>query len=155
MAGASPLRFSTLAQKGAGEAARDVAAFVLAAWRATDFRRLRDFGSLSATSALGREMLVAGQWRQVLPALKETDLHPMPLKGAVTARCYPRPELRIYTDLDVMMPGEEIRQAQQVLVGLGYGSTMSATTWSQGNRLAKLRLKPTSNRTQILADFRR
>ena len=81
-------------------------------------------------AAVVREMLVARQWREVLSALNQAGLRPLPLKGAAIAQCYPRPELRAYGDLDILLPREEISRAKEALEHLGYRSRKPAMIWS-------------------------
>ena len=74
-------------------------------------------------AAVLRWMRVTHQSREVLAALSQAGLHPMPIKGATLAQHCPRPELRVYGDLDVLLPQGELARAVHAGVQNRIGQT--------------------------------
>jgi len=106
-------------------------------WNAEAFRTLQDAGEGKIWDALykdyhlalARDMLVTQQCREVLSALSQAGLRPMLVKGAAIARHYPRPELRPYGDIDVLLPQDQVARARDVLAELGYRAGQPSDAW--------------------------
>lgn len=72
-------------------------------------------------------MATAVQWMRLRAALSgvgsaldAADIRWLPLKGLDTAeRFFPRPELRLSSDIDLLVPGEQVDEARQVLEAAG------------------------------------
>jgi hypothetical protein len=70
-----------------------------------------------------REAGIQGQLAEVLDALAARGLIPIILKGAYLASAvYPAPGLRPMNDIDLLFRPEDLPQAEQVLLELGYGA---------------------------------
>lgn len=73
-----------------------------------------------------RELSLLNLWyslelKQVLAALKAANIRVMVLKGAdLAATVYPRPDLRYFDDIDLMVPPEDLTATVALLERLGY-----------------------------------
>jgi hypothetical protein len=83
-----------------------------------------------------RNEAIYEQLAQVLTACVQANLHPVALKGVHLAACfYAEPALRPMNDIDLLFTPEELPQAENVLLELGYrGKNKSAET---GARVTK------------------
>lgn len=52
---------------------------------------------------------------EVYQALREAQLHPLVVKGIVCRSLYPKPDLRLSTDEDLLIPQQEVLRCRQVL----------------------------------------
>lgn len=77
----------------------------------------------------GRAMIVERQLGQVLGALAGAGVPAVVVKGAALAALFPDPALRVYGDLDILVPQAQLDQAEAVLDGLGYRA-MFDREWS-------------------------
>lgn len=69
-----------------------------------------------------RNAVLFRETAQVTRALAAESIPVMPLKGLHLARfVYDEPALRSMADLDIMVPREQIRVAERIIVGMGYG----------------------------------
>lgn len=69
-----------------------------------------------------RSQAIYAQLAQVLAACTQANLHPVALKGVHLAACYyVAPALRPMNDIDLLFTPDELPQAENVLLELGYG----------------------------------
>ncbi len=61
---------------------------------------------------------------QVLKALEDVGISCVILKGSSSAACYPKPELRIMGDIDLLVKPEEQMDAVKILQAQGYGEVL-------------------------------
>jgi hypothetical protein len=74
-------------------------------------------------------MLAESQLAAVLGALTAAEVPAMVVKGAALGIFYPDPALRLYGDLDIMVPAAQLDMAEQALNGLGYHGFASKAWW--------------------------
>lgn len=73
-----------------------------------------------------RDMTVAQALTQIseeprlLAAFSHAGLHVLPVKGSSLRKLYPRPDYRQMSDIDLVIPSEELEQASGLLASLGY-----------------------------------
>lgn len=65
---------------------------------------------------------VALEQQHVLQALEENQIPCVILKGSSSALCYPKPELRVAGDIDLLLPKKHIQDAEHCLHRLGYAA---------------------------------
>lgn len=80
-------------------------------------------------TATAQAVVVEQQLGQVLEALTLAGIPVVVLKGAALAAFYPDPVLRIYNDLDVLVPHADLARAEHALLGLGY-RCLRAKEWA-------------------------
>jgi len=80
-------------------------------------------------SAAAQGIKAEGQLARVLEALSRADLAAIVIKGAALAAYYPDPSLRLYGDIDIMIPSGQIDLAEQTLYAEGYRSITSRSWW--------------------------
>ena len=69
-----------------------------------------------------RSQAIYAQLAQVLTACAQANLQPVALKGVHLAACYyPEPALRPMNDIDLLFTRQTLVQAEEILLGLGYG----------------------------------
>jgi len=84
----------------------------------------------SFTRAIARHVLMTRDLGLVLDALAGAGIEAMPLKGAVLAETlYPHPATRTFTDLDVLVRPDALRQTDDVLRSLGWRRTEGEHSW--------------------------
>ncbi|OHB71582.1 MAG: hypothetical protein A2W23_01965 [Planctomycetes bacterium RBG_16_43_13] len=74
-------------------------------------------------SVVSRNILQAGQLREVLKSLADKEISSIPLKGSVLSRfIYPELGLRDMADIDVLIKKDTLRETDAALRSLGYNS---------------------------------
>jgi len=69
----------------------------------------------------GVSLLIRGQVEEILQVLEARSVPAVVLKGSEFAdRLYPRPDLRPFTDADLLVPRRAMTEAQAVMAELGY-----------------------------------
>ncbi len=81
--------------------------------------------------ALRRTMLAERQLAELLAALGQAGVPTLVLKGSAAGAFYPDPALRVYGDLDFLVPKSQVLEAEQVLRALGYRSPLSRSWWQE------------------------
>lgn len=71
------------------------------------------------------------QLAELLAALSQAQVPAIVLKGATTGAFYPNPALRVYSDLDFLVPGSQILDAERALQALGYRATQPKSWWQE------------------------
>jgi hypothetical protein len=74
-------------------------------------------------------MLAEQQLAAVLGALSTAEVPALVVKGAALGSFYPDPALRLYGDLDIMVPETQLDTAEGALNGLGYHCFASKAWW--------------------------
>lgn len=69
---------------------------------------------------LRKGMLIMREIRDITAVCAENGIKPVILKGASSAYYYPRPMLRAWGDIDIIVPPDETEKARQLLEVLGY-----------------------------------
>lgn len=83
----------------------------------------------------GRNQLYLRELEQALAALEAEGVHALAIKGAALAyTLYTEPGLRPMSDLDVLLPGNEVEHAAAVIAALGY-QPAEMQTWQGMTRL--------------------
>ncbi|MDD4238164.1 MAG: nucleotidyltransferase family protein [Desulfotomaculaceae bacterium] len=57
---------------------------------------------------------------QILKTFEENGIACMPLKGYLVKYLYPRPDMRLMADVDILIKGEQAGPVQKLMVGLGF-----------------------------------
>jgi hypothetical protein len=116
--GVSPLLYWWLAESAIdGERGPDVPQEVLDGLRA----------DLYAATAQG--LLAERQLATVLAALSQAEVPAMVIKGAALGSFYPDAALRLYGDIDIMVPQAQLDAAERALTELGYQCFASRGWW--------------------------
>jgi hypothetical protein len=74
-------------------------------------------------------MLAEQQLAAVLGALSTAEVPALVVKGAALGSFYPDPALRLYGDLDILVPETQLDMAEGALNGLGYHCFASKAWW--------------------------
>jgi len=87
----------------------------------------------------------------ILKAFDEAQIDYMPLKGTLLKKMYPKPEMRIMGDADILIKVEQYDIIKPIMVDLGYTETVESDhelTWSKGGVCIELhkRLIPSYNK---------
>ena len=70
---------------------------------------------------ISKNIILTEQLQNILQQFKEHTIEPIILKGPVLAESvYPKPELRMYTDLDILIRLTDLAKAKQILLNNGY-----------------------------------
>lgn len=80
-------------------------------------------------TAVARGALAERQLATVLSALSSAGVPTLVVKGTVLGTYYPDPALRLYSDIDIMVPREQVEAAARALNGLGY-RCLASKGWS-------------------------
>ena len=67
----------------------------------------------------GRRAVIMSALARVAPAMNDSGIPWVVLKGPVTASSYSSPHLREYGDLDILVPGRSVAHVLEVLSGVG------------------------------------
>ena len=82
-------------------------------------------------SAVRQTMLAERQLAELLAALGQAGVPTLVLKGSAAGAFYPDPALRVYSDLDFLVPSSKVLEAERVLHALGYRSPLSTAWWQE------------------------
>lgn len=66
--------------------------------------------------AARRVMILENEIRNIKAAFEEVGIDFLPLKGAILRGLYPAPWMRVSGDIDMLVHGDELAQAEQVLI---------------------------------------
>jgi hypothetical protein len=80
-------------------------------------------------SATVQGMLAEQQLATVLGALSAVAVPAVVIKGAALGVFYPDPVLRLYADIDIMIPEAQLDEAEQALNAIGYECFAPKTWW--------------------------
>jgi hypothetical protein len=80
-------------------------------------------------AAAGQGIRAEGQLASVLEALSSAGVPAIVIKGAALGAYYPDPSLRLYGDIDIMVPGGQLDMAEQALYAQGYRCITSKSWW--------------------------
>lgn len=73
-----------------------------------------------------RNQAIAREARQelevglILSALEKNQIKCMPLKGYIIKHLYPRPDMRMMADVDILLEEKQLKKAGQIMLNLGY-----------------------------------
>jgi len=68
-----------------------------------------------------KQLRAETQLKELLKKFKDAHIRPLVLKGAALSRLvYPRPGLRPFSDIDLLVPAEEMEKAGEILTSSGY-----------------------------------
>lgn len=82
---------------------------------------IRELSIATALSKLRFEHQIVPAFREAIEVLKESQMRPIVLKGmALAHQVYPRPELRTFGDIDILLPMGEIDAATRALCRVGW-----------------------------------
>lgn len=70
-------------------------------------------------SQIARHISSSSDTERIYRALRQQNLHPLALKGALCASLYPAPDTRITADLDLLIREDEFTACHQCLIALG------------------------------------
>ncbi len=70
--------------------------------------------------ALAREARQELEVCQVLSAFEENQIKHMPLKGYIIKNVYPRPDMRLMADIDILVEESKLNKAKGIMLALGY-----------------------------------
>jgi Uncharacterised nucleotidyltransferase len=97
--------------------------------------------ALQQQTAIGN-LLWTGQLVALLDAFQAADIPVIPYKGPALAQLlYGDPALRLYGDLDIIVPVAQVAPARHLLVAAGYQQSWPAPTLSARQTAAHLRTK--------------
>jgi putative nucleotidyltransferase-like protein len=108
------------------------------------YQTLKHFGRLVPTEVLARlrldtyqnaarNLLAKRELSQVLRRFQEHDITVMPIKGHVWAESlYGHIALRVFTDLDILVPADRVLKAKCTLLSLGYRPGLSLNPAEEG-----------------------
>lgn len=80
-------------------------------------------------TAAAHGIMAEGQLARVLGALSRASVPAVVVKGAALGMFYPDPALRLYGDIDIMVPEAKLDVAEQALNALGYQCFASKDWW--------------------------
>jgi hypothetical protein len=81
---------------------------------------VRELNVAAAVSKLRLEHQVAPAFRETIQILKQRQIQPTILKGMALAHSvYPKPELRTFSDIDILLPMHQIESANRALAEAG------------------------------------
>jgi hypothetical protein len=108
------------AERGAGLAVEQAACAPPAVMEALR----EDLYTAAAQGALAERQLAT-----VLGALAKAEVPAVVVKGAALGALYPDPALRLYGDIDIMVPEAQLDIAERALNGLGYRCSAAKAWW--------------------------
>lgn len=66
------------------------------------------------------DMTLEKMYADITSAFEESEINYMPLKGIITRRLYPKPEMRVMSDIDILVKEEQQKKACVVMKAHGY-----------------------------------
>lgn len=93
---------------------------------------------------------------QLFDAFDNDNIDYMPLKGAIIKHFYPKPEMRIMSDLDILIRTEQYEKIIPIMESLGYsfkGETEHELAWKKNNIKVELHKCLVSKRNQDICGF--
>ena len=113
---------------------------LLAAGIKSDDPRVKELFSCALTeTVLHEQQLVA--INAVYSAFEKAEVDYMPLKGSLLKELYPKPELRVMSDADILIKTEQYETVKKVLSGLSFTEAYESNheiVWKKGSIVIEL-----------------
>jgi hypothetical protein len=116
-------------------------------------RELLEVLRLDYHHAVARWLAASPQIGCVLGTLSAAGVPVVVFKGPAVSACYPNPALRLFGDLDLLVPPEELDRAASLLIDQGYGRGQSDLL-PPGHGLPRLAMRD-RNGSRIAVDLHR
>ena len=72
------------------------------------------------SKAVAKDMMQRAEYRAILSAFEKAKIRCLPIKGFFVKNFYPKPDMRMMGDLDILIDPKNAKKAQEAMLSLGY-----------------------------------